>query len=260
MPSLPTYYYLIPILQGICLLHALKTRADSRWFFAIFFAPGIGAVAYLLMEVLPALRRGNLIAIELPMFETMRVGALEKAFRFSDTVETRVALAEAYLNAGRKAEALELYKPVLLGVAKNNHYVLFGYARACYINEAFSEAESILVRSFAIPGNAKLRERWLLSAMIHEKLGKDAEAEDGYAKAVMGFNGEEARCRQALFLWAKERKAEAMAIFAKIIEHAGDSDRRYRRHEKSWIAIAKAKTREHAAAAKLAASTTSKAA
>src|SRR5437870_707688 len=103
------YYYLVVLLQALSIGHIMVTRADSRWFYIVFFVPGIGAATYLLVEVLPRLRQRDGLGVTLPYFTRRRIARLEKQLRFSDTVDHRTALAESYSEAGRFAEAVAVY-------------------------------------------------------------------------------------------------------------------------------------------------------
>jgi hypothetical protein len=241
-----SYYYVILAAQGLCLLHMIKNRADQRWFFLVVFVPGIGALIYVVSEVLPRLR-GSGFALQIPMLEQLNLKALEKQFRFSDTVDNRVLLAEAYLAKGRNREALELYRPVLQGPFKKNPYLLYGYAKACFCNGEHAEALSTLDFGEQLGNPERQRQRRLLKAMVLEALG-DARAGEAYQAAVAGFHGEEARCRYGLFLAKRGDAAAAKHQFDQTIEYAGFSDRDYRRRERVWIRLAKTQAKEIARA------------
>lgn len=235
---MPPYYYAVAVLQGVCLIHMIRSRADQRWFYIVMFVPVLGPAIYFFSEVLPKLRSGK-FPLQIPMLEHFNLRALEKQFRFSDTIENRVMLAEAYLEKGRNAEALDLYRGVLSGPFKNNLYLIFGYAKACYCNQAFDETLAVLQGGEDLDSSEKRRQRLLLKAMTLERLGKPEDAEAAYQEACKGFDGEEARCRYGLFLEKMGRSVDAKGQFDKIIEYAGISERFYRRREKAWIGLAK---------------------
>ncbi len=232
--------YILPaswLVQVICLVHALITRR-YHWIWLLLVIPIASPIAYFLMEIRPALRGASRV-LELPMFARMRVGRLERKFRFLDSAENRVALAEAYLNRGRTDEALTLYKPCHAGVFRVNVDIQFGYARALYVAGDHEQAVAVLEAAESLPSTHKRRERWLLLAMAHDKLGHAEAAEACYRKAVPGFISEEARARLGLFLWGAGRRDEAAALFNAMREHAGVSDWRYRRQERVWLRQAK---------------------
>jgi hypothetical protein len=225
------------LVQIICLVHALITRR-YHWIWVLLVIPIASPIAYFFMEIRPSLSDASRV-LELPMFARMRVGRLEREFRFLDSAENRVALAEAYLNRGRTDEALTLYKPCHTGVFRVNVDIQFGYARALYVAGDHEQAVAVLEAAEPLPSTHKRRERWLLLAMAHEKLGHSETAEACYRKAAPGFVSEEARARLGLFLWQAGRRDEAAALFTAILEHAGFSDRRYRRQERIWLRLAR---------------------
>ena len=52
-------YGLILLLQIACLIHAGRTGRPYFWFMIILFVPGLGILAYLVVEVIPGLLRGR---------------------------------------------------------------------------------------------------------------------------------------------------------------------------------------------------------
>ena len=44
------------VLYAGCIIHAIKTGRINYWLLILIFLPGLGAIAYLLIEVLPELR------------------------------------------------------------------------------------------------------------------------------------------------------------------------------------------------------------
>lgn len=237
---LGSWYPLLAVLNLVCLLHALVIRRAWGWVPVLLLVPGVGAIAYLLIEVLPELRAQSArLSLELPVFRRLHVGRLERAFRFADTVEHRVALAEAYLNHGRTAEALELYRPVITGVLRQSAELQYGYARACYVAGRYAEAAEVLVAAESLPSSARRRERWLVQAMARERLGEVEAAEALYRKALPGFPSEEARARLALCLARQGRRDESDTLFRGLLEHAAVSDRRWRRQERVWLRLAR---------------------
>ena len=53
------HYGAILLLQIVCLIHAGRTGRPYYWFMIILFVPGLGILAYLAVEVIPALLRGR---------------------------------------------------------------------------------------------------------------------------------------------------------------------------------------------------------
>jgi hypothetical protein len=55
-------YGLILLVQIACLIHAGRTGRPYFWFMIILFVPGLGILAYLVVEVIPGLLRGRAAA------------------------------------------------------------------------------------------------------------------------------------------------------------------------------------------------------
>src|SRR5437588_6894735 len=107
--------YLIPalirVLQILCLVHAFKTGRDRMWIYILLFLPGIGMIAYGVVELLPGLFRSRtaqgLQRQAMRQFDPgrelrQRYVALEEA----DTVENRRLLAEELVASGRYIDAV----------------------------------------------------------------------------------------------------------------------------------------------------------
>ena len=50
---------LLLLVQAACIVHVIKTGRNMLWIWAIFLLPGLGALAYLAVEILPELFGGR---------------------------------------------------------------------------------------------------------------------------------------------------------------------------------------------------------
>src|SRR5687768_2264029 len=94
------------------LVHAAKTGRFCRWGFIILAIPGLGALAYIGLEVIPEWMgsiegQKTQAALNKALDPHKRLRELTIEFSRADTIATRVALANELLNAGRNEEALE---------------------------------------------------------------------------------------------------------------------------------------------------------
>src|SRR5258708_34023132 len=86
-------YGLILLAQIACMIHAGRTGRPYYWFLIILFAPGLGILAYLAVELLPGLLRGRAAA---QLSETV-TGGLDPTRQFralADAVETVPSVAK----------------------------------------------------------------------------------------------------------------------------------------------------------------------
>ncbi len=244
---MPGIYWLPLILNGICLLHALRTGRDQKWLWILIMLPVIGALAYLMIEVVPHMRGPVLDLSRLPWFEKKRIAQLETEIADGGTVDTRVELAELYLKYGRTADALAAVESQLDGPLRNHHHLIYVTARLRVENSLWADAEAALARLEEAGTSLRRRERRLLIARIRAGQGRTTEAEDLLRELARSNDGEEARYRLAAFLRSSGRQSDADVVVAEMVKwwkHAGAP---YRRLERAWVNRARA---EQAQAAK----------
>jgi hypothetical protein len=84
----------------------------------------------------------------------------------------------------------------------------------------------------------------LLFARVVEAQGDGAETLAAYEDAGPGALGDEVRCRYAGALERAGRRDDAFALYERIVKESARADSRYRRANREWIQIAKAKLDE----------------
>src|SRR5438046_325716 len=100
------------ILQAVAIVHFIRRRPDNYWFFVIIFFGPIGALIYIVMEVLPDLgllrqsfegfpRRRRIRELEALVIENPSAGNYEE-------------LGELYLDEANFARARECYDRAIL--------------------------------------------------------------------------------------------------------------------------------------------------
>jgi len=230
-------------LQIALVIHVLRTGRDRVWIFVLLFLPGIGALAYIAVELLPGLFRGRTAqaafsqavrTVDPKRGLRRRFDAIEEA----DTVENRRLLAEELVAAGEFKEALETYRGIVSGVHADDPGMLLGMAKAAYGAGNFQEALQTVYRLGETNPRYQPVEAQLLYAMSLEALGRDSDAANEYAQLVTHAPGEEVRCRYALLLKKTGCKPEADALFREVLTRSRRAPGHYRRRERPWIAMA----------------------
>lgn len=237
-------YLLIPLLQILCVVHAVRTGRDRMWIYILLFLPGIGIIAYGVVEILPGLvssRTGRGLQQEAirqidPGRELRR---RREAVETADTVENRRLLAELLVAASQYKEAVELYRGILTGIHAEDPGMLLGLAKAAYGAGLFEEARETVLKLGETNPRYQPVEAQLLYAMILEALGRDDDAASEYEQLVTHAPGEEVRCRYALLLQRRGRSAEADELFKEILTRSRRAPGHYRRQEREWIGIAR---------------------
>ncbi len=236
-------FMLVPLalvaIQIGCVIHAVVKRKESVWIYALIFAPFVGAVVYIVTQILPTLRHTSLGQIQLPMFQKMKVKELEAKFQECDTVDNRVELAEIYAKFNRDDEALAMIKDCMTGPCKDSPDLIFTFAVVQFQNGNAAEALVQLDKLDAMAAKNKRKDRQLLRARILDSMGKYDEAEEKFKDAFKGFDGEEARYWLADFLMRRRRYDEAIALAELGIAYYKKSESLYKRVEAYWYSALK---------------------
>src|SRR6187549_338172 len=115
------------LLQIALIIHVIKTGRPYWWCLILFMVPGIGVIVYLVMEILPGLRLQGPSASWKP--RAWRIKDLRLQLEETDTIKTRLALADALADAGQAEEACTLAEAGLRGVFKDDPHTLAAVAR-----------------------------------------------------------------------------------------------------------------------------------
>jgi hypothetical protein len=221
-------------------VHAVRT-GRVWWVFIILFFPGVGSLIYFFVEYLPYMRAGNRVRsvtrdVARRLNPTAEIRRLEDVVALSPTVNNRAELARAYLQGGRRGDALALYRECLQGIYANDPKLLYEYATALHQDGQLAEAREAFER--LRKETTLTPDQLLLSARISEDARDLESAVREYAYLAGRATGEEARARYGLLLKRLGREAEAHAVFDQMLRHARVSSSLYRREEKEWLEIA----------------------
>ncbi len=132
---MPSTGIIIAIIDIALIVHAAKTGRFSPWGFIILFLPGIGALAYVVVELLPAWFGSQKVQRARAQFAgamdpTRRYRQLRDDLELVDTIANRAALAEECLALGKYDEALGHYDRVLAQPLGEEPAFMLGKARA----------------------------------------------------------------------------------------------------------------------------------
>jgi len=233
----------LALLDVICIVHAAKTGRFWPWAYVVLLLPGIGAIAYLLFEVVPAWmgspegqRARQRVANTLDPEKKYR--KLTDDLTISDTIATRVALAEECLALGKFWEARWNYDNVLGRPLGDEPAYALGKAQAEFGLGQPQEAIATLDQLRKRWPNYQSAEGHLLYARSLEESGRSDEALDEY-RALAGYHfGAEARVRWAMLLQRLGRSAEAKTICSAVLTQMRRAPGHVRKSQAEWIAIA----------------------
>ncbi len=204
------------------MIHAAKTGRFMPWFYVILFLPGIGAAAYVVVELMPAWfgsyggqRARRQIASTLN--PSRRYRQLKDELLVVDTIANRSALAEECLRLGKFGEALDQYESILAKPLGDEPGFLLGKARAEFGLGRAGEAVATLEALQSKWPSFQASEARLLHAMSLEAVGRNEEALANYEEAGRHYPGPEPRVRRAGLLRRLGRGVDARELAAEVI-------------------------------------------
>ena len=225
------------LLQLGLIVHALRTGRPYWWIWILISVPGLGGIAYLIVEVLPGVHspRGFLASLK-PL--RWRIADLRARLEETETVANRMGLAEALFEAGETQEAHDLAAENLTGVFKDDARTLTEVARYKVALGRFDEAWRLLER-VDVTGNRMLGlDLGLLKGDALSGLGRDAEAEAAYQSVIGSYIGEAPKAGLAALYQKTGRGDEARRLWSEIVARYRRAGPGWRRSERRWYKLA----------------------
>ncbi len=234
---------LLLVINVVLIVHAAKTGRFSPWGYIILLLPGAGALAYVVVELVPEWlrsRRGQQAQrrVRNTIDPQRRYRELLDQLAVVDTVANRAALAEECLELGKYGEAAAHSREILVRPMGDDAIYLRGRARAEFGLGRLQETIETL---------DELRQRWpdyqsadghLLYARALEDSGRLEEAAGEYHALASYYPGAEARVRYGLLLRKLGRSAEAKALLTELLAQMRRAPRYVRKAQAEWIAMA----------------------
>lgn len=239
MPLFAGLHILIAI---AVIVHALRTNRPYYWFFIVMAFPMLGALVYLIVEILPGSRQErqimrmghDLVKAVVPDRELKRRAA-ELAINAS--IDNKLKLADECAERGMFDEAIELYESAREGQYVHEPALLYGLARARFFNGDYQAARALLGELQSHAPTYYADEVALLSARAAAKAGDRTAALAEIERLLGRFAGLEARYRYAEILFDDGQTGEARRQLERVVDHARRF--RVRPDEKAWARLAK---------------------
>jgi hypothetical protein len=234
---------ILMVIDIALVIHAAKTGRFSPWGYIILMLPGIGALAYVLVELLPEWMGGvQGQTARKRLVDTLdpqrRYRELSDRLAIADTVANREAVAEQCLALGKFEEAKGHFEEILTRPLGEEPIYYLGLARAQF---------GLGRPSVTVATLDDLRSRWpsyqsneghLLYARALEESGRNDEAIDEYKVLAGSYPGAEARVRYGLLLDRLGRRTEAKAVLSDVLTHMKRAPKYVRKVQAEWIAAA----------------------
>ena len=235
---------LVYLIQIGLIVHVLRSGRNMYWVFILIIAPGIGGLAYFIVEILPDLMdhwqaRRAIRGVRKTLDPGADLRQRQRQHKLSGSVDAARHLANELIESGHYPEAIENYESALTGLYEHDPDLMLGLARAQFANEHYEDARSTLALLMIKNPEFRSPEGHVLYARTVEACGDDEKALEEY-KAVAGyFAGAEARLRYGLILERLGNDEAALAEYEEIISSAELAPRHYRKAQREWISEAK---------------------
>ncbi len=226
------------------LIHAIRTRREQMWLYLLVLLPGVGSIAYFVAEFLPwlmsspdARRAASSLQRALDPERDLRRYAARA--RLSDTVDSKLKLAEELAAAKRYDEAIEAYRGCLAGLFAHEPKIMLALASVEFEKGDHAAAAATLEALAQHNPDFRSAEGHLLYARALETVGRLDEARAEYGRVSDYYPGAEARTRYGLLLKRLGDEDGARRAFKDVLDGAELAPRHVRRHNAEWIEIAR---------------------
>lgn len=235
---------LIYLLQIALIVHVLRTGRNMYWVLILIIAPGIGGLAYLIVELLPDITnswrtRRAIRGVTRALDPGAGLRRRQRQHKLSGSVDAARHLAGELVAGGRYTEAIEHYESALTGLYEHDPDLMLGLATAQFGDRRFEEARNTLDLLAERNPDYKSPQGHLLHARATEACGDDERALEEYKAVAAYFAGAEARVRYGQILERLGDAEAARAEYEEIVNTAELAPRHYRKAQREWIRRAK---------------------
>ncbi len=234
---------ILGVIDIVLVVHAAKTGRFSPWAYVILLIPGFGALAYVLVELVPEwfgsyqgqkARKRFASAVN----PEGQYRALTDQLAITDTIANREALAAECLELGKFEEAKHHYEEILARPLGEEPVYMLGRARAEFGLGRPADTVATLDELRHCWPDYQSADGHLLYARALEDIGRTDEAIEDY-KALAGyFSGAEARARYGVLLDRLGRRAEARQVLTDLLTHMRRAPKYVRKVQAEWIGMA----------------------
>ncbi|MCV6620404.1 MAG: tetratricopeptide repeat protein [Cellvibrionaceae bacterium] len=227
------FLILTVLIQVAFVIHVVKTGRNTTWIWIVLMLPIAGALAYLILEVLPDAgntRTGRRAKqkVSQALNPDKDLNQATRAYQRADTVENAMNLANACLDKGLYQEAQKLFDKALQGPLADDPHLMFGAAKAEFGLGNLSKTKELLDKLIESNPDFKDQDAHLLYARSLDGLQQINAAQHEYEALYNYYMGPDAMFYFAEFLAANNNADQAQSIYSEIVTAAADQNRHYR--------------------------------
>ena len=220
------------VLQAVAIVHFIRRRPDTYWIFIILFLGWVGALVYIVAEVVPD---AGLLRTEFQVFpRRRRIHELERAILDNPSAGNYEELGLLYLDDGDFARARACYDRAIS--SRTDSADPF-YRRGVAEIELgdFSASVPDLERALAADPNYDFQRAMGLLAHAYAQTGQAEKAEALFEQATKTSTSSETYYNYATFLVAQGRAEEGRQWTQKILDKRPTMPAYQRRRERHWF-------------------------
>jgi hypothetical protein len=227
-------YFLYPwgyILQILALVHAVRRRPEAYWYLIILMGGMLGAVAYIIIEVLPdaGLARNAFTGLG----RKSRIRAVETTILDNPSAANFEELGDLLFDEGRYAESCEAYDKSIQ-VRDDSVHAFYRRAQCAMILGNFTSAVSDLEH---VVGSERKYDSYRAAALLahaYANSGQPDVAEAWFLEVTQVSTNSETLFNYASFLKKQGRNTEAKEWANKILSKQRTMPRYLKRMERPW--------------------------
>jgi hypothetical protein len=233
------YYYIVIILQAICVLHCLSKGTYGKWIWIIIVLPFVGSIAYIYTEIIDRNKISEVKSgLGSALFPDAKIKKLEENLKFADTFNNKILLADAYLATRQTEKAIALYENSMTGNFEHNEYACMQLIQAYFEVNNYSKVVEIAGKIKALPqfprSKAHIQYAWALAYT-----GNTEQAETEFKTMKGKFSNYEGRYEYSLFLIKMNRSEEAKNLLTEIVYESNHLNGMEKRDNRIWFVQAK---------------------
>jgi len=229
------------VLQVVAMVHAIRRRPDTYWYWIIFIGGFVGAAAYIVVEMIPDTRLlGDVFK---GFHQRSRIDQLEAIILDNPSSGNYEELADLLLEQKKYVRAGECYNQAIAGRANSSDAI---YRRGVCSLELGEAARAIPDLEFAVKRDPRYDHDRAAGLLAHAYAlqGRVAEADALFARTAELSNYPEIHYNHARFLKSQGRSAEARESAQRILNRKRTMPRYLQRFERPWFRKAKSLLKE----------------